>query len=97
MQETANSLLDRIKTLLLDFLLKRTGYFVPSISGGRVTFIPLPSRERIERTFSALSLVVLPPGGGVIDLMTEIRERGSVQLNCSLLASHWFHFQTACL
>lgn len=69
--ETANNLLDRINDLGQGFFLGGTHHFVSSIF--------LPNREYTERTFLNLpSLVVLPTGSGVIDLMTEIREMGSI-------------------
>ena len=69
--ETANNLLDRINDLVQGFFLDGTHHFVSSIF--------LSNRESTERTFLNLpSLVVLPTGSGVIDLMTEIREMGSI-------------------
>lgn len=69
--KTANNLLGRINDLLQGFFLGGTHHFV--------SFISQPNREYTERTFLNLpSLVVLPTGSGVIDLITEIRETGSI-------------------
>lgn len=69
--KTANNLLGRINDLLQGFFLGGTHHFV--------SFISQPNREYTERTFLNLSsLVVLPTGSGVIDLITEIREMGSI-------------------
>lgn len=80
-------------------LVRMTCYFIPSTSGGGAISTSLPSREHIERTLLAVpSLEVLPTGDEVIDLMTEIRKRGCVQMNCPFLPSiDGFCFQIAFL
>lgn len=77
---TANNLLGRINDLLQGFFLGRTHHFVSSISQ--------PNREYTERIFLNLpSLVILPTGSRVINLMTEIREMGSIWSNCFHIGS----------